>query len=170
MFDPADFDWTTVTTPAVANSYDTVDLRTGATAPAAAMFPVSFQIDEASLKATQKVVGCSNSFDFELSFQLPQLSQELTDFLNQIAAAACCCGLGLVVEMNDGKIFVLGERYVNGDLIPRWIMKMDGTTLDSGKTFTEFNGAILLLKGSYSRAMNEFVGGASAIEALEPAP
>ena len=29
----------------------------------------------------------------------------------------CCCGLGLVILLNSGKIFVLGERYVNGKKI-----------------------------------------------------
>ena len=166
VFDPSDFDFTTGTSG--ANSYASVARRTGATAVGGAkMFPINFMVDEGSFKTTQKANAGFSSWDYELSLQLQQLSQDMSDFVNQLAVAAICCGLGLIVQLNDGSLIVMGEKYVNAAQIPRWVMKMDGTVFDTGKTFTEFNGATLVLKGTYSRAPNFFTGGIAAITALE---
>lgn len=166
-FDPTDFDWTQGSS---VNSYASVALHSGATAPGAAMFPINFLFEEGQFKATQKQTGCSTSWDYEITLSLPDMSQNLSDFMDSLASAACCCGLGVVIEFNNGKVFVVGERYVGGNAIPRWQMKLDGATLDSGKQYTDYQGGIVVLKGSYSRSPREFTGGGAAIEALQPTP
>lgn len=161
-FDPLDWDFTKT---ALQNDYATLTRRAGATfVGGSKMSPITFLNEEGQFKATQKQTGCSTSWDYELTLSLPQLTQGLSDFLTSLATAACCCGLGLIIQLNDGTLLVVGERYVGGAAIPRWVMKMDGATIDSGKVFTDYNGAVLSLKGSYSRTPNTFSGGVSVIE------
>jgi hypothetical protein len=43
---------------------------------------------------------------------------------------------------------------------------MDGSEIDSGKVYDDFNGANLSFRADYFRPLIEFTGGAAAIEAL----
>lgn len=170
FYDPSDFNWTqdVAGTDGTPGKYTAVALRAGATvAGGAKMFPVSFQRKEAELTATQSVTGCSVMWSFEVNMQLPNLTHELNTFLMSLDAAGCCCGVGVVVRLNNGKILVLGEKYVNDEEIPFFELKQDGTEINTGKVFSEFNGANLALKGDYSRPPFEFSGGIGAITALE---
>lgn len=168
IFDPADFDWTLA--QADAPAYSVVARRSGATAEGGAcMYPVVFQDKEANYQFAHSVTGCAVRYEHTLNLQLPQLSGSLTRFLQYLDAAGCCCGLGFVIELNDGKIFVMGERYVGGAPIPLFKVRQDGTTGDTGKLFSDFNGANVVMKADYSRALLEYSGGISAIVAFEPA-
>lgn len=168
IYDPLDFNWTQTITAGVASPYSAVTLRPGATsAGGAKMFPVKFQRKEAEFKFKHSINGCSIKYEFELSAQLPNLSHGLTTYLQSLDSAGCCCGIGIVILLNSGKIFVLGEKYVNNNLIPYFEIKMDGTEGGSGKKFDDFNGANVMFKGEYSRMAYEFSGGANAIIALQ---
>ena len=168
IYDPSDFNWTQTVTAGVAGPYTAVALRTGATsAGGAKMFPVKFQRKEAEFKFKHSKNGCSVKYEFDLSAQLPNLSQSLTNFLQQLDSAGCCCGLGIVVQLNSGVVFVLGERFVNNNAIPYFEITMDGTDGGSGKKFEDFNGANVMFKGEYSRMAYTFSGGAAAIIALQ---
>lgn len=165
VFDPSDFDWTQATVSGVVGPYTAVALRTGAVqASGAKMFPMKFQRKEAEFKFKHTITGCSVKYDFEIMAQLPNLSQDLTNYLSSLDSAGCCCGLGLVVLLNSGKMFVLGERYVNDTRIPYFEVKMDGTEGGSGKKFEDFNGANVMFKGEFGRMAYEFTGGVQAIE------
>lgn len=167
VFDPADWNFTQT---AAGDPYSVAARRTGATAVGGAlMFPIKFQAKEAEFKFKQSVNGCSVKYEFEIPAQLPDLSNDLTNFLSNLDSAGCCCGLGLVIELNTGKIFIVGEKYVNGAKIPYFEVKMDGTEGTSGKKFEDFNGANVVFKGEYSRAAREFSGGISVITGFETA-
>lgn len=172
FFDPADFNFTQDAAAAdgTPGEYTAVALRAGATAAGGAlMYPVSFQRKEAEFTAKQSVSGCSVKWDYELTMQLPNISHDLNTFLMSLDAAGCCCGVGVVIRLNSGKVFVAGERFVNTEQIPYFELKQDGSEIGSGKQFSDFNGAKLTIKGEYSRPPFEFTGGVSVITALETA-
>lgn len=164
FFDPSDFNFTQSSANAL---YTAVARRTGATAVGGAlMYPVSFLEDSAERKSKQSVKGCSVKYEHEIDAQVPQLSNSLTTFLQSLDAAGCCCGLGVVARHNDGKIFIMGEKYVSGSSITKFTVKMDGTDTTSGKLFDDFNGANLVIKGTYSRELREYTGTWDSLLAL----
>lgn len=165
VYDPADFNWTQ---DATTKSYTALALRDGATAAGGAkMFRLSFQRKEAEFKFKHTLNGCSVKYEFDLDAQLPNLSQELTNYLSSLDSAGCCCGLGLVIRLNSGKIFVIGERYVNGNTIPYFEVVMNGTEGGSGRKMEDFNGAKVMFKSEYGRMANEFSGDISIIEGFQ---
>lgn len=165
VYDPSDFNWTQT---AAGDPYTVVARRSGATAVGGAkMFPINFQSKEAEIKFKHSRSGCSVKYEFDFAFQLPELSNDLTNFLSTLDSATCCSGLGVVFELNTGKILVAGEKYVNASPIPYFEVVMDGTDGTSGKKFDDFAGANVMLKGEYSRALREFTGGVSVITGFE---
>jgi len=170
VFDPSDFNFSqSYTGDAVnqASSYSAVALNANATAAGGAKFyNIKFQFKEAERKWKQTVKGCSVKYEHEVDCTLPQLSNDLTDFLKSLDSAGCCCGLGLIIQHNDGKIFVMGEKFVNGNQIPFFQVQMDGSDGTSGKLFDDENAAHVVFKGDYSRELYEFTGGINAILAF----
>lgn len=168
VFDPADFDFTQVAPVAgVKQPYSAVALNTGATAVGGAkVFNISFTQDEAEWTWKQAAGKGSSKFDHEFVFQLQENSQTLTTFQEALDAAGVCGGLGMIIRLNTGKIFVAGEKVVNGSSIPRFTLKQDGSEGGSGKLYDDFNGGNIHLKGSYNRNLYEFSGDWSAIEDL----
>ena len=168
IFDPNDYNFTQAADIAgVKQPYTAVALRAGATAEdGAKMFVVKFQQDEAEWTWKQSRKGCATKYDHEFKMQLPENEQGLTTFLQALDAAGCCCGIGLVMRLNSGKIFVAGEKYVNATSIPRFTVAQDGSDGTSGKLFDDLNGGNILLKGSYSRNLYEYTGTWASIEAL----
>lgn len=159
-FDPSDFNFTqTAAVGGVLPGYSAIALRAGATAAnGGRMFVISFQNEEAEWVWRQSVRGCAVRYEHEFRFQLPENSQTLTTFLQALDAASCCCGLGMIIRMNSGKIFVAGERFVNANEVPKFIIKNDGSEGTSGKLYDDFNGGNIVLKGSYSRNLYEYTG------------
>lgn len=165
IFDPFDFMFTQgALTAGVMPAYTAVALRDEATT--GKMYAVTFQQDEAEWKYTQSVKGCSVKWDHEFDFQLPDNSNTLTNFQTALDAAGCCCGLGIIFRLNNGKIFVAGEKFVNDATIPRFTIKQDGTSGGSGKLIDDFNGANMVFKGSFTRNLYEFTGTWDTITAL----
>lgn len=177
-FDRDDFDFTQPAADADGNKvpYSAIALRSGADANAGAvLFPTIFQIDEAEYKYTQSKKGASVKYAHELDFLLPDIGHFITQWNEKIDAAGSCCGIGLIVELfsesnynpGEGRILVLGEKFVNGNQIRRWMIAQDGSTGTSGKLIDDSNGQQTSLKGDYFRSAYEFIGGVAAIEALE---
>lgn len=138
----------------------------GVTGTGGKMYVVNFQRDEAEYQWKQSVKGCSVKYEHTFNFQLPENSQSLGTFMQALDAASCCCGLGIVFRLNDGKIFVCGEKYVNGSEISRFTVLNNGSSGSSGKLYDDFNGANMVLVGPYSRPLYEFSGTWDAITAL----
>lgn len=137
-----------------------------ASATTGKMYPVTFQTDEAEYKWTQSVKGCSVKYDHEFDFQLADSTHALTTYLQSLDAAACCCGLGMIVRFNNNKTFVAGERFVNAAEVTRFTLKQDGSSGGTGKLQDDFSGGNIVIKGSYSRLLYEYTGAWSTITAL----
>lgn len=164
IFDPSDFDFTQTVAGA---AYSVVALRPGATVIGGAkMFQVNFQNKEAEYTAKQTVKGCSVKYVHEVKAMLPQLSNTLTNFMSMLDQAGCCCGIGLLVQMNDGKIFVIGEKFVNATPIIKWQMQQNGSDGGSGKVFDDENGMTIAITGDFNRGAYELAGGITLISAF----
>lgn len=130
----------------------------GVTGTVGKMFNVSFLRDEAEWAWKQSVKGCSVKYEHTFTFQLPENSQNLTTFLQALDAASCCCGLGLIIRLSSGKIFVCGEKWVNNSAQPRFTVLNNGSSGTSGKLYDDFNGGTIVLTGPYSRSLYEYAG------------
>lgn len=169
IFDPNDLDFTQAADiGGVKQPYSAIAERVGVVTPS--VFVVNFQIDEGEWTWKQSAKGCSTKYEHEWILQLTENAQLLTTFLQSLDAAGCCCGIGIIFRLNSGKIFVAGEKYVNGVSITRFTIKNDGSDGTSGKLYDDYNGANLHLKGNYSRNLYEYNGAWSAVEALMVAP
>jgi hypothetical protein len=170
VFDGSDFDWTQGAAVAgVLPEYTAVARRTGATALGGAkMFPITFATKTAKFSYTQSVKGCSVKYEMTFSFALPDLGQAITNWNQVIDAASCCCGVGVAIQLQTGRILIAGEQYVNAAAIdiPMKIVQ-DGSTGDSGLLLDDENQQNTVLKGDFSRMLYEFTGGAAALIALQ---
>jgi hypothetical protein len=165
IFDPNDLNFTQVAAiDGVTQQYSAVAERATVVSPS--VFIVNFQVDEGEWTWKQSVKGCSVKYEHEFVFQLTENAQLLTTFQQAMDAAGCCCGIGLIVRLNSGKIFVAGEKYVNEASIPRFTIKQDGSDGSSGKLFDDYNGGNIHFKGSYSRNLYEYSGTWDSIIAL----
>lgn len=174
-YDPADFNWTetaTGTAPVlVVKKYSAIVRNTGATfAGGARMFPIPV-IPEESFRTGKQTSrkGCGTRWEHEVTCQIPQLSGEMEGYLQSLADASCCAGIGLVIEHFDGKLFSAGEAWVNTVTIPTFKMYMDGVETESGKVLDDFNGATLKFKGAYTRELREISVSVSVIIGFETA-
>jgi len=165
IFDPSDFNFTQTT---AKDPYSAVALRTGATAEGGGkFFPINFQDKEAEWTWKQsKGTACAVKYEHEVKLMLVENSNTLTNFLQSLDAAGCCCGIGMIIRLNTGKTFVAGEKYVNAASIPKFTIAQDGSDGTSGKNFDDGNVGNIVLKGDYSRNLREFTGAWSALEAL----
>jgi hypothetical protein len=133
------------------------------------LFPIDSLEDSIGAEVTQANPGeGSSSWEYLITSKMSKMSQAMTNFNKKIDAASVCGHLVFVWRNNDGTIFVAGEKYVNGQQIPKFKLRQDGSKMMSGKKFTEFNGQDLSVKGTYLRAPYVFTGGIAAIEALTP--
>lgn len=164
VFDPDDMDFTQGAAVAgIFPAYTAVALVGTSTGK---MYRVTFIRDEAEWTWKQSVKGCSVKYEHSFNFQLSGNSQTLTNFLQALDAASCCCGLGVIVRLNDGKIFVAGEKVVNGAEITRFNVLNNGSNGTTGKLYDDFNGGNIVLVGSYSRNLYQYTGAWSTLTAL----
>jgi len=167
IFDPLDFDWTQAPAVAgVAQVYTAVALV--ATATTGKMYRINFTEKTGKWSYTQSRNGCSVKYEHQIEFALPDLNQEITTWNQVVDAAGCCCGLGVVIQLNTARIFVAGEKVVNAAAIevPMKVVQ-DGSTGDSGTNLDDPNQQLTILKGDYGRSLYEYTGGAQSIINLE---
>lgn len=171
VFDPADFTWTQAAATA-ANPlppYTAVALMAGATlVGGSGFYKVPLYYLTGMYKAVQSRKNTSNVWSHELSFTLPQMSIELTEFIANLQAAANCSSLGWLICDYNGVFTVLGEQFVGGVAIPGlWRMLMDGTEETTGKALEDDNASTIVIKGNYNRKAVQYTGSLASIVALE---
>lgn len=165
IFDPEDFNFTQAAAIAgVKQPYTAVAARAGA--EAALVYAISFTRDEAEWTWRQSVRGCSVKYEHSFAFQLPENGQTLTNFLEALDAASCCCGLGMAIRLNTGKVVIAGEKWVNAASVARFTILNNGSNGTTGKLYDDFNGGNIVLTGPYSRNLYEYTGGWEDFEAL----
>lgn len=170
IFDREDFNFTQAAADADGNKpgYTVITRRAGATAIGGALlFPVLFQYQEAEYKYAQSRKGSSVKYTHTLEAVLPDLGQFITQWNEKVDQAGACCGIGLIIELNSGKIIVLGEKYVNTVAIREWRIGQDGASGTSGKLFDDENIHTAVLVGDFFRGAYEFTGGVAAIVAMQ---
>lgn len=160
--DANDFDWTSDTADGNGDptGYASVALHSGANASSGALlYEIDSIVDSLGVDITQaNADGASSSYEYVITARLAQMSMQLTNFSAKLDSAALCCQLVFVWRMNDGTIFVMGEKYVDNSAITRFRFRQDGSKVSTGKKFTDFNGDDLSIKGSYSRLPYVFTG------------
>lgn len=134
------------------------------------MFPISFSKNgnEAEYTYSQSRNGTSVKYEHQLEFFSANLDQLQTQWNQAIDAAGACSGIGMVIQLNSGKIFVAGEKWINDNPVDiPLLIRQDGSTGTSGKLLDDPNGQTSILKGDYTRSLYEFTGGLNAITAME---
>lgn len=160
-FDPEDVDWTY--TP--NEGYKAVTSRDVALVPKP-FVPSQVERETAYVKFTQTKTGSNISYAYEVGYQLADCSEVLSDYLVALDTASICCGIGYVFYLNSGKILVVGEKYVNGELIPEFYLEHNGTEGNTGTKKEDFNGATVKVTGTYSRPPREFTESIVVIQDL----
>jgi hypothetical protein len=142
--------------------------NTGATVQGGAkMYPINFLENTGEYTFDNpESESCSIAFKHTFSCTVINISQELNNFINGIDAAGCCCGLGIVMELNSGVILVMGEKFVGNVEGKRFKIKASSKG-SSGKKFEDNNSAELTFNGSFTRPLNTFTGGVGAILAFQ---
>ena len=172
-FDPEDFDFTQAqaTPELILPPYTAVEQRSGATtADGAKFFYIDLEDNTGKFTAKQTINGRSTKWEYEVTGELANMSNGLTNFFARLDAASVCSNIGLVIIDNTGKIHVVAEKYVNDKVISKFRMKNDGSEIHLEEAFDGKNGGALSLKGVYSRGPLEFTGGRAALEAFIDKP
>lgn len=168
-FDPEDINFTqaAATASVLLQPYTALALRAGATvATGGGLFPIGIEEETGTFKATQTISGRSVKWDYEIVGELAKMSNSLTNFMARLDAASVCSNIGLVIVDMTGTIHVVGERYVNASIIPKFKMKNDGSVIELGAAIDGKNGGTLSLKGVYSRGPLEYTGGRESLDAF----
>lgn len=176
IFDGADFSFTQTTTNNVKGPYTAItDLSADPEADPAVpgtnkIYPIKFEKNEAEYRYEHSRNGRSVKYDHTLEFRLPDLDQFITNWNESVDAAGCCDGIGLIIQLNSGKIFVAGEKIVNGDAIDiPFEMLQNGSSGTSGRLLDDPNGQTTVLAGSYRRGLYEYTGTLQSLIDLEDA-
>lgn len=109
---------------------------------------------------------CSTKYSHSMVGQFLNISQGLNNYLLSLGTAGCCCGLGMIIELNSGVILVMGEKYVGNVEQKRFKLKLSSKG-GSGKKFEDFNGAEVTVKGDFIRPLYTFTGGVAALLAFQ---
>ena len=161
----------TVTAPGTGYTSAPTISFTGGSATAAGgarMFPINFIEFEAELKWTETRKACSVSYDTQLLFGMANLSQLITQWNESVDAAGCCSHVGAVALANSGKMFVLGELFVNSTRLAIPLrLRQDGSAATTGKLLDDENKQDTVLKGMHTRSPYEYSGDVQDIIDLE---
>ena len=131
------------------------------------LYPVNFQRYEAEYTAKQSSkAGFYTKYEHQISCVSPDLSMLQTQWNMLVDKAGACCGVGVIIVLNSGKIFIMGERFLFavGDSTIITEMKcplvayQDGSTATSGKKFDDANASTIVIKGEWMKSLVEFTG------------
>lgn len=170
LFDPLDFTFTQPTATNGSGALTVVARATGATSIGGAlMYPVALDNKDnaATYEAKRTLKNRKAKYEHSVNIKYEELSQTLTDWLTTIDSTACC-GVGMVMQLNSGKILVAGQRVIGGTEIAYPLqMLLEDSTISSGKLSDDFQGGDLNFKGDHNLPLNEFTGNISVIVGFE---
>lgn len=148
--------------------YTAVALTPDGTTATAKLYPLQFERDQAEYTVKQSRKGSVSKYTHQLDIQFADLRMDIVNWNNFVDQASICTGVGLIIQLNNGKFFVIGEKIVNSDPIdiPFYVVQ-DGSSASSGKVMDDFNGQNTTLKGDYIRGPIEFTGTLASLTALE---
>jgi hypothetical protein len=109
---------------------------------------------------------CSVKYTHTFTATLVNISQSLNNFLRIMSDAGCCCGLGLILELNSGVLLVMGENFVGNVQQRRFKVKMSSKG-GSGKKYDDNNSAEVTFTADYFRPLMTFTAGVGAIQAFQ---
>lgn len=133
----------------------------------AKMYPFNFMVNTGEYTFDNPASEtCSVKFSHSLVGTAINITQALNNYLNSLASAGCCCGLGLIIELNSGTLLVMGEKFV-GNVEQRRFKVTMSSKGTSGKKFEDSNMADVTFAGDYTRALYTFTGGVAAILAFQ---
>lgn len=130
------------------------------------LYEITSVDDTIGVEINQTLTDGSSSWEYVITARMAQMSQQMTNFNIKLDGSGACCDALFVWQNNDGSIWVAGEKYVGGVRQRKFKLRQDGSKIQSGKTFTEFNGQDLSLKGNYWRPPFQFIGGMEALQSF----
>jgi hypothetical protein len=164
--DAEDFNFTSGTNGAQKSGYSAIARRTGATSPDGCLFEIVLQDESGKLQVTQSLQNGSAQWAYALEGQLLRIQQAMSEFASKIDAASICGQLVWVVQDNNGKFWVVGEKYVDASAIVKFKVKQDGSVLDWGQALNNFSGMNFKAQGNYTRPPYEFTGTYTALSGM----
>jgi hypothetical protein len=132
------------------------------------MYPIKFTRMQAEYTYDQKNTdGVVASYNHKLSFPVPDISMLTAQWSTLVDSQGYCCGVGIVIFLNSGRILIMGEGSVNAaSLTVPFYTYQDGSKATSGKKMDDQNQNTVTLVGQYNRPLIEYTGAASTITAL----
>jgi len=162
VFDPEDFNFTQAApVSGVIQPYTAISATSGTPK----IYEIKFQRNEAEYSFDQSSKGGYYTlYKHKVTATVPDISMRTVQWNTLIDLAGECCGIGLIIVLNSGRIIVMGEKYVNTTELPiPFFCYQDGSKASSGKKFDDENSNTVSLNGEYNRALIEFTGGTSAL-------
>lgn len=132
------------------------------------MYPVAFTRMKARYSYDQKNTdGVAPMYQHKLEFPVPDINMLTEQWSTLIDQQGYCCGVGIVIILNSGRILIMGESSVNATslLVPFYVYQ-DGSKADSGQKMDDQNANTVTLTGAYNRPLIEYTGDASTITDL----
>jgi GH24 family phage-related lysozyme (muramidase) len=167
--DADDFTFTAGTTNAQTSGYSAI-ARRGADEDGRLLYEITSLEDTLSAKATQSITDGAVSWAYEIGGRLIKMQQSLSQFAEKLDAAAICGQLLWIWEDNNGLFWVAGEKWIGTSTIPKFKIKQDGSVIDWGAAFNQFNGMTFSAKGNYRRPPYTYTGGSAGIIAMTVEP
>lgn len=151
-------------------AYSAIAVATGAVPANARLYRLEFEKKTAEYTYTQSRKGCASKYEHQFAFNFNGITHAVTGWQMAMDAAACCGALGLILQLNSGKIIVLGEKLVGGTEIDVNLeLVQDGSTGGSGKLIDDENTNTIVFKGDHTRGAFEYKGTVATLIALETA-
>lgn len=111
--------------------------------------------------------GVAPVYQHKLVFPVPDINMLTEQWSTLVDAQGYCCGVGIIIILNSGRILVMGENSVNAaaPAVPFYVYQ-DGSKATSGKKMDDQNANTVTLTGQYNRPLIEYTGTLASIIAL----
>lgn len=133
------------------------------------IYGVKFTRMQAELSYSQSNKdGVAPLYKHQLMFPVPDINMLTAQWSTLVDSQGYCCGVGMVIILNSGRIFIMGENSVNGvNLAVPFYTFQDGSKATSGKKMDDQNQNAVTITGEYNRPLIEYTGTLASIVALE---